>query len=346
MIGDAQLNAPAPNLGFDEIQALVRRLYGISCMPSPLSSDRDQNLLLQTGGGDRYLLKITNPSETKDVVALQTAALKHLAETAPAIPVQRIVATVDGASCADVALRDGRKSLVRLLTYLEGTPVWKTARTTAQRRSMGRSLARIDVALADFSHPAARHDLLWNVSAAHRLAHMAADIAPARRRLVDHFMDRFQLIVLPRLAGLRAQVIHNDFNLYNVLVAPEDETSVSGIIDFGDMLFAPLVGEVATGAAYHMAGEADPLSAAGEFVGAYHEILPLLPQELELLADLVATRHLITVLITEWRSVRYPENRDYILRHNPMAWECLTQLADISAGEQSARLLHRIHNRS
>ena len=65
--------------------------------------------------------------------------------------------------------------------------------------------------------------------------------------------------MLPRLAALRAQVIHNDYHLYNVLVAPDDQARiVTGIIDFGDMVHAPLVGEVATAAAFHMAGSADP----------------------------------------------------------------------------------------
>ena len=346
MTNDAPLNTPAPDLGFEEIRKLVKRLYDLSCVPSPLTSERDQNLRLQGESGDRYLLKITNPSEPREVVALQTKALDHIAAMAPATPVPRVIHTLEGASCTEIELSDGRKSLVRLLTFLEGTPAWKAERTGGQRRSMGQSLAQLDLALASFSHPAAAHDLLWNVSGAHRLAHMVSDIAPARRSLIEFFMERFQTTVRPCLPGLRAQVIHNDFNLYNVLVDTADESRVSGIIDFGDILHAPLVGEVATGAAYQMTGEADPLRSAGEFVGAYHEILPLLPEEQELIADLMATRHLITVLITEWRSVRYPANRDYILRHNPAAWEILAQLANIHPQQQRDRLLHSVQSRS
>jgi Ser/Thr protein kinase RdoA (MazF antagonist) len=346
MTSDAPLNTPAPNLDFDQVRALVKELYGFSCEPSPLTSERDQNLLLQIDGGHCCLLKISNPAEPQNIVELQTAALSHIAGMAPDVPVQRTIPNANGASFAEVELPDGRKTLVRLLSYLNGTPVWKTERSAGQRRSLGRSLAQVDLALGNFSHPAATHDLLWNVSGAHHLAHMVCEIAPDRRQLVDHFMDRYQRVVQPRLTSLRAQVIHNDFNLYNVLVDDADRTQVSGIIDFGDILFAPLVGEVATGAAYQMAGEADPLTAAGEFVAAYHEVLPLLPEELELVPDLMAARHLITVLITEWRSVRYPENRDYILRHNPMAWECLARLADISPSRQHDTLLHSLNDRS
>ena len=143
-------------------------------------------------------------------------------------------------------------------------------------------------------------------------------------------MTRFTDHVLPRLAAVRAQVIHNDYHLYNVLVAPDDHERIVGIIDFGDMLHAPLVGEVATAAAFHMAGNADPFEGPAQFVGAYHRVLPLADVEQEIVADLMATRHLITVLISEWRAARYPENRAYIMRHNPAAWEALSQMADLS----------------
>ena len=152
-------------------------------------------------------------------------------------------------------------------------------------------------------------------------------------------MERFTDHVLPRLASLRSQVIHNDYHFYNVLVAPHDHARIVGIIDFGDMLHAPLVGEVATAAAFHMGGSADPFEGPAQFVAAFHESLPLAAVEQEIVADLMATRHLITVLISEWRSARYPENRPYIMRHNPAAWEALSDMADISRAAARDRLL-------
>jgi Ser/Thr protein kinase RdoA (MazF antagonist) len=229
---------------------------------------------------------------------------------------------------------------VRLLSYLEGVQAKGTARSRTQRVRLGAALAELDLALRDFAHPAASHDLLWNVARADRLAHLAEEIAgDARRGIVRHFMDRFVDKLLPRLGGARAQVIHNDFNLYNALVAADDPDRVTGIIDFGDILHAPLVGDVATGASYQMADAADPFAAAAEFVGGYHAVLPLLAEEQEIVTDLIATRHLITILISEWRSRRYPENHAYIMRHNPAAWDALRLMADISPEDARDRLL-------
>ena len=234
---------------------------------------------------------------------------------------------------------------MRLLTYLEGEPARGIPRGSAHRAAFGTALAELDLALKDFSHPAASHDLLWNVARADQLAHLADGISgDDRRAVVRHFMTRFSAEILPSLDRLRAQVIHNDYHFYNVLIDPRNAARVTGIIDFGDMIHAPLVGEVATGAAYHMADTADPLAAPAEFVAAYHRVLPLLPEEQEIVADLMITRHLITVLISEWRATLHPENRAYIMRHNPAAWQALFQMADLPRHEMRDRLLAGINS--
>jgi Ser/Thr protein kinase RdoA (MazF antagonist) len=342
-IAAAALSTAAPSLSLPEVADLVARLYGIDGSVTPLAGERDQNCRIETADGSRYVVKIGNPSEPVPVVDFQIAALDHVARAAPGLPVPRVVRTLDGRPCDTVALPDGRRSTVRMLTYLDGVQIRETPRTAAQRRAMGTLLAQLDLALQGFAHPAASHDLLWNVSAAHRLSDKLDAVPDApRRALAAAFMRRFTDHVLPRLAAVRSQVIHNDYHLYNVLVAPDDHERIVGIIDFGDMLQAPLVGEVATAAAFHMTGNADPFEGPAQFVGAYHATLPLTEIEQEIVADLMATRHLITALISEWRAARYPENRAYIMRHNPAAWEALSQMADLSRNEARDRLLTEV----
>jgi hydroxylysine kinase len=339
----AALSTAAPSLAPDEVAALVSRLYGIHGSVKALAGERDQNCCIETTDGTRYVIKISNPSESVSVVDFQIAALEHMARVSPDLPVPRVVRTLAGRTRDTVTLAGGVPTTVRMLTYLDGIQIRETPRTAAQRRAMGTLLARLNLALRDFSHPSATHDLLWNVSAAHRLTAKfdGIDDAP-RRALAESFMKRFTDHVLPRLASVRAQVIHNDYHLYNVLVAPDDHERIVGIIDFGDMLHAPLVGEVATAAAFHMTGNADLFEGPAQFVGAYHATLPLADIEQEIVADLMATRHLITALISEWRAKRYPENHAYIMRHNPAAWEALSQMADLSRNEMRDRLLTEV----
>ena len=336
----AALSTPAPDLAPAEVQALVERLYGIHGVVKSLAGERDQNCAVESADGTRYVFKISNPSEPVSLVDFQIAAIEHIARTSPGQPVPRVVRTADGRTRETVTLADGARTTVRMLTYLEGIQVRETQRTAAQRVAMGKGLAELNLALQGFTHPAATHDLLWNVSAAHRLTvQLDSLVEGPQRALARSFMTRFTEHVLPRLASVRAQVIHNDYHLYNVLVAPDDQARITGIIDFGDMLHAPLVGEVATAAAFHMAGSADPFEGPAQFVSAYQAVLPLTEPEQDIVADLMATRHLITALISEWRALRYPENRSYIMRHNPAAWEALSQMADLSRHEARDRLL-------
>jgi hydroxylysine kinase len=334
------LSTDAPNLAPAELRALLRRLYGIDGSVHPLAGERDQNCRVDADDGRRYVLKISNPSEPVGVVDFQIAALDHITQASPEQLVPRVARTLEGRTRGTVSLGGGVQATVRMLTYLDGVQVRETVRTAAQRRAMGAGLARLNRALHGFAHPGAQHDLLWNVSAAHRLTAKLDGIVNAHRRaLAGSFMARFTEHVLPRLGSLRSQVIHNDYHLYNVLVAPDDHARIVGIIDFGDMLHAPLVGEVGTAAAFHMAGNADPFEGPAQFVAGYHSVSPLTDVEQEIIADLMATRHLITVLISEWRSARYPENRAYIMRHNPAAWEALSDMADLSRATARDRLL-------
>ncbi len=55
--------------------------------------------------------------------------------------------------------------------------------------------------------------------------------------------------------------------------------------------------------------------------------------------DLVMARLVITVLITEWRATRYPENRAYIMRNNGLAWAGLDHIDQLPRAEASRRLL-------
>ena len=82
-------------------------------------------------------------------------------------------------------------------------------------------------------------------------------------------------------------------------------------------------------AAYQLGNDGNPLQHAAPFIAAYHRVAPLEPIEQELLFDLIATRLVLTVTITNWRAALYPENRAYILRNAPSAWRGLHAMAEL-----------------
>ena len=53
----------APALTEVEAADLGRRLFGVEGTATPLPSERDQNFMLVTAAGDRYVLKIANSTD-------------------------------------------------------------------------------------------------------------------------------------------------------------------------------------------------------------------------------------------------------------------------------------------
>ncbi|WP_327123882.1 phosphotransferase [Nitrincola sp. A-D6] len=151
------------------------------------------------------------------------------------------------------------------------------------------------------------------------------------RKAVAWVIDRHSERVVSQQTELPWQVIHNDLNPHNVLV-DESGTRITGIIDFGDALYAPRVNNLATALSYQLVDESDPLRRVGPFLNAYLAQQPLSDTELSLLADLVATRLCLTLTISSWRAQLYPDNRDYILRNLPHAGRSLMRLRRLPEG--------------
>jgi 4-aminobutyrate aminotransferase-like enzyme/Ser/Thr protein kinase RdoA (MazF antagonist) len=334
------LVSPAPAFTVDEAQRIAASEFGIRGEARLLTSERDQNFFLRSEDEREFVIKIANAAEDPAITAFQTGALEHLARHAPQLPLPRIAPACNGASSVRVETAAGHAHVVRLLTFLRGTP-WRSVETSGSlRRALGGLLAQLDRGLRGYFHPAAGYELAWDLKRAARLRELLPNITdPARRLLARARLDRFDDLVAPRLGGLRAQVIYNDLNPSNVLVDPEHPTRICGVIDFGDLVHGPLASDVAVAASYHVAEGPAALAAASEFVAAFHAQTPLDFDEVALLPDLIVARLLATVTLTEWRAALHPGNRDYILRNNPAAWRMLEQLEGVSHASLVARML-------
>jgi len=316
------LSEGSPALDIGWVRALAQDHYGLSGELVALTGERDRNYRLQSAvDGARFMLKVSHPAESALVADFQTQALVHIATADPGLPVQRIVPTVNGAPSFVAHPGDGLPRVVRLFSYLPGLPMPEAPRTAAQREHLARTLARLDLALQGFTHPAGALELPWDIQRADAVRGLLGHIAdPQRRALAAQALDRFERDVKPVLPRLRAQPIHNDFNIYNVLVDPADTDRIAGVLDFGDMVHAPLIDDLAVAASYQLGTEGDPLAEIVPFVAAYHAVLPLQRAEVDLLFTLMTARLVMVVAISGWRAARYPENAAYLLRNNPVSW--------------------------
>lgn len=338
-LGSSILSVAVEEISLAEAEQLASRHFGIQGRASRLTSERDQNFKIVAADGREYALRVTNHAEDPEVNDLQVSALLHVEQVDPQIPVPRVFPALNGQPHLRLPFEQGRLRAVRLLSYLPGTPLNTVEHTAAHRRELGTHLAKLGLALRDFSHHAAGHELAWDIQHASGISPLIAHIPDAdRRRLAEQFLISFETNAKPVLPKLRAQVIHNDLNFYNVLVDPNEHDRLVGILDFGDMVFSPLVVDVAVGASYHMNTTDDPWDAVGDFVSAYHAVSPLERDEVDLVYDLIAARFVVTVAITGWRAERYPENSAYILKNNATAWRGLAHLSTLQRDVAQRRL--------
>jgi len=298
----------------------------------PLPGEHDQNFYLRTTAGQELVLKLSHAAEARAILELQHAALAHLAAHAPALALPTVQLATDGTDIATVRGPTDATHFARMLTYVPGTLLAETAPHSPDLlRSLGRVLGTLDRALLDFTSPAARRELKWDLPRAGWIHDYLSFISePERRALVERFLTRFESDALPRLPALRTSVIYNDANDYNVLTRRVglDQHEVVGVVDFGDMVETATVCELAIACAYAMLGKPDPLAAAGHVVAGYHAAFPLAEEELAVLYPLIGARLCISVTNAAFQRTVDPDNR-YLQVSDRPAWALLEQLADV-----------------
>jgi 4-aminobutyrate aminotransferase-like enzyme/Ser/Thr protein kinase RdoA (MazF antagonist)/murein DD-endopeptidase MepM/ murein hydrolase activator NlpD len=306
MLTRSVFDQPPPAFATPEVAAMLQQAYGISGAMRALASERDQNLLVDAG--DRqYVLKIANAAEDRAHLALQNAALDHLARVDPGLGVPRVVAALDGAAVVDWQSAAATHA-VRLLSYLPGEPWSAAPRGAATLASLGDFLGRLSRALRGFGHPAAhRPGFLWNLDGVEQVRPWVADLATAEHRaLAERRFARHAAHVIPARPGLRAAVLHQDANDHNLVV--DDAGQVTGVIDFGDMAFGCQINELAIALAYALLATDDLYATARPIIAGYAARLPVEPAEADLLFELVGMRLVGSVCISSHRGRAYPDH--------------------------------------
>ena len=334
------LSVPAPANSLEYAEEVARRHYGLQGKACEIGCERDQLLMLVDAQGQRHFLRFINPAEPPRVSDFQTKALLHVAETDPELPLPRVVPTLNGEMDVAVPAEDGRTCIMRLITCVPGVTVsGLRERSPDLHRDMGATLARLDLALSDFSHPATKYDLIWDLERADGLRNLLSYIEDEElREMGTVALDEYRENVLPVSARLRRQVIHNDFNLTNVLVDRANPDRVTGVIDFGDMIQAPIINETAVSLYYHLGGQSDPFRRSALFLTSYHQTLPLETAELDILHDLIMARGVMSVAISEWRNAEGRKKGEAIFRSYSIKGSILYRLAKLGRKTVQNRL--------
>lgn len=300
------IRAQSPTVDEAVVARAVGEQFGLHGEYTPLVSERDQNFRLRATDGGQFLVKVTSAVEDAATTDFQIAALQHI-ENAGGIPVPGVVRTVDGNSTGELHGQDMTYPL-RVMTWVDGEQLESLRVDAALASQFGTALARLNRALWGYSHPGEKPVLLWDLQRVVELRALMGSIAdPAVRTNVAGAIDDYENNVVPALSMLRTQVIHGDANPENVLITD----SGFGFIDFGDIIKAPLVFDVAIAASYMRAFDGEPMALIAAFLEGYHSELRLESTEGELLFDLIRARLATTITLMYWRIRARPQNDPY-----------------------------------
>ena len=310
---------------------LLEKHYGLQGTAiAPLDGYESENYRVESASG-RFVLKIYRQApRTLEVLSAENEVMKKLWSKSPeSFP--RPVCSITGEELVQC-----EQGILRLLSFVEGDFVADVAHTDKLLISFGRFLAHMNLETREFSSSAIEARRIdWDLQYGGNNERLLAFIADVRDRSVaEYFFLQNREMVQPHLSALRFSIIHGDANYCNVLAR---DGEVSGIIDFGDVCYSPLINELAVAATYAMMDKTDPIPSVELLVAGYSRVLPLQEPELKLFYNLVATRLCISVCKSAEASVARPENA-YLTISQQSAWRLLYQLLRINPARFEDRL--------
>jgi 4-aminobutyrate aminotransferase-like enzyme/Ser/Thr protein kinase RdoA (MazF antagonist) len=324
-----------------EVLDLVHSRFGMSVTdPIPLGGEFDQNLRVTDHSGRHYLVKISALFDTDQATASwHERILLHLKDTAPELPLPRLMPANDGSLHVITPTSKGDR-MIRLLSWLTGAPLAEEEQHPDELLTeLGQIAARISTALAAMPEPAEHITHDWDMRRARDVIDGGIDAVrdPGQRADVDEVMSWFDTVA-PLLNGLPRGVAHQDLNDSNVLVDrdPSGRQAISGVLDLGDALYTVRVAELAVATGYALVRKDDPLRVAELVVAGFNSVAPLTDDELAVVFPLAAAR--LAMNAVTWTQRTAASDNTHGTKRMRHTWPALAKVARIDPDYAEAAL--------
>lgn len=281
------------------------------------------NYLLVTEEGARFVVKIVGEDMPRDVVEMENAATEFALSAGFPLTLPKIIR--NKFRNIETGIKNHNIGLLRLrlISFIEGNVLeYVTDISDRLLADVGVTVANYHSAMQGFDHPAAHRNHRWNlVEAGQHWKKTALLKDPSQRELMRWGFDTWAA-VKDALKAMPWQFIHGDMNPENILVEGD---RVSGLVDFGDACYNPVVCDLAICLTYMMMDRESPLEAMDTLVGGYQKVRPLSDAELSVLLPLVCGRLASSIAISTARRQIDPDNPNWFGSEDS-AWQLLKSL--------------------
>ena len=319
---------------YTDMKKILQRQFAINPIEIKKLWGYENSNYLVKANDKKYVFKTyLKNADTFALVEAENEALLFLHKTANKnFPIPIIF---KDSSLVKIIKIDEKERVCRMLSFLEGELLGNVTPTKSLYQSLGKFIAQMDIQLQSFNNKTIKaRQWQWDIQYLHLNKKYIQDISSAKdRSLISYFFQQFEKNLIPVLPELRKSMIHGDANEWNVLV---NNGTVTGIIDFADLSYTPLIYELAVTIAYACLYVDNPLEWASIIIKSYHNVLPLEEKEITILYYLIAARLCISVCNSTHSRKENPDNEYAFISEKP-AWELLRHWMNISPIEAENR---------
>ncbi|WP_165838093.1 phosphotransferase [Pseudarthrobacter sp. AG30] len=328
-------------MSFDDVRSLLRSGYG-----------REGGSIRDVSGEVATVCRVEVAQQVLAVKVLaasgqdglifrwQTAAMDHLRNRG--IPVPGVLVDADG-ELLHASTVSGRPVLVQVSEWIQDPPLKDISDIDDDLlREVGGLVARVSVGLQDYELPPSEATHPWELRrSAQSIDESMPLLGPDSAKIAGEALRRFEGLLVPLLPELPRSVVHHDLHDSNLLIGTTGDArrGVTGVLDFGDMVYGYRVAELAVAGAYAARNVSDAPAALGEVVSGWTSVLPL--TEAETRAVLPAAISRLAVNAAVWEARSNGTRAGYASTRMDGAHQALEQLLQVNNDDFARNLAKR-----
>lgn len=334
----ALLSAPL-TLQAGEVHSLILEHYGAEGQNYDSKASELSSVFHVSIDATSYAFKAIRYSEAAlAITKWRIRAMEHLRENG--IPSGHTLPTTAGDTLAVADTSQGRV-IVHMGEWLSGIPLEDTHPSSEVMWAVGRNAATIVNSLTDWPRPPEPITHTWELTRTLEAIDSSLPSIHGTRlhAVLASARDRFATRVHERLPLLPHSVIHHDLHDSNLLFDAHS-AEVSGVLDFGDMVWGPRIAELAISAGYASRGATDPVAALLEVASGWGTIVRLTDDEVEVLFEAALGR--IATNLAVWTARSDTERGAYAQARSSRSRRVLEAFLSADENHVHSELRHRL----